>query len=97
MKYSIHPEAEEELFAAAEYYESCEPKLGSRFSAEVNSAILNIFDFPQAWPFIDDEHRRCQINHFPFGIIYSVCEGEIYLLAVMHLHRDPDYWRNRDL
>lgn len=39
--------------------------------------------------------RRCLVNRFPFGVIYSVEQGEIFILAVMHLRRHPDYWKDR--
>jgi hypothetical protein len=36
-----------------------------------------------------------QTRRFPYGIIYSHDKGVIYILAVMHLHRDPNYWQER--
>jgi len=38
--------------------------------------------------------------NFPFhpeadGVLYSVERNGIFILAVMHLHRDPDYWKHR--
>jgi hypothetical protein len=32
---------------------------------------------------------------FPFGILFRVEPNLIEITAVMHLHRDPDYWRTR--
>ncbi|HAK44654.1 MAG TPA: hypothetical protein DCO79_01865 [Spirochaeta sp.] len=32
---------------------------------------------------------------FPYGIIYSYSTEEIIIIAVMHLHRKPDYWKSR--
>ena len=40
--FSFHPEAEEELSAAIEYYEERETGLGYDFSAEVFKAIYNV-------------------------------------------------------
>jgi hypothetical protein len=28
-------------------------------------------------------------------IIYAVDEEVLFILAVMHLHRDPEYWKDR--
>ena len=35
------------------------------------------------------------VRRFPFGILYRVDPDEIVILAVMHLARQPDYWRDR--
>jgi toxin ParE1/3/4 len=95
MKFSFHAEAEIEFFEAIEYYESCRKNLGADFAFEVYSTINKIIVFPEAWMLVDTDIRRCIINRFPFGIIYSIEKDEIFILAVMHLHRKPDYWKNR--
>lgn len=95
MTFSFHSEAEAEFFESIEYYEQCELGLGCDFSVEVYSAIQTILEYPNAWPILEDDIRRFLINRFPFGILYSIEENEIYILAVMNLHRDPDYWKHR--
>lgn len=95
MKYVFHPEAKAEFFAAIDYYEKCDPGLGADFALEVRSTIRNILSFPNAWPILEDDLRRSQTRRFPYGIIYAHDEFEIYILAVMHLHRDPKYWKDR--
>ena len=39
--------------------------------------------------------RRCLTNRFPFGIIYTIIEQDIIIVAVMHLNKQPDYWKKR--
>jgi hypothetical protein len=95
MTYSFHPEAENEFVDAINYYEECEGGLGEDFSIEVYATIRNIVAFPTAWPVIDEPVRRCLTNRFPFGILYSINQDIIFILAVMHLHRHPDYWKKR--
>lgn len=36
-----------------------------------------------------------QILQFPNGIIYRCRRNKIEILAVMHLHRKPGYWKSR--
>lgn len=95
MRYVFHPEAEVEFDAAIDYYEDREPGLGYDFAVEVHSTLENILSFPKAWPILKDDIRRCQTRRFPYGIIYAVNEDVIFVLAVMHLHRGPEYWKNR--
>ena len=95
MKYAFHPEARAEFLAAIDYYEECETGLGVDFIIEVRSTIENILSFPNAWPILEDDIRRSQTRRFPYGIVYSHDEVTVYILAVMHLHQDPEYWKDR--
>lgn len=95
MKYGFHPEAEAEFLDAIEYYEGCKPGLGYEFAIEVHSTIENILSYPNAWTILEENIRRCQVRRFPYGIVYSQDGDVIFVLAVMHLHRDPDCWKNR--
>lgn len=95
MKYSFHPEAEEEFNCAVDYYEEFETYLGHDFALEVYAAIDRIVSHPYAWQILEGEIRRCLINRFPYGILYSIESNEIFILAVMNLHRDPDCWKMR--
>lgn len=95
MTFSFHPEADEEFNEAIDYYENNEPGLGYDFSIEVHSSIQNIVNFPTAWPGLQDDIRRCLVKRFPYGVVYSIEQNGIFILAIMHLRRHPDYWKNR--
>lgn len=95
MTFSFHSEAELEFHEAINYYEDRERGLGYDFSIEVLATIQNIVTCPTAWPVIEEGVRRCLVNRFPFGVIYSIEQNDIFILAVMHLRRHPDYWKNR--
>ena len=95
MKVLFHPEAEAEFFAAIDYYEEAESGLGHAYSIEVMATINRIVALPMAWPVLSNELRRCLTNRFPYGVIYSIEPQAIFILAVMHLCREPNYWQNR--
>ena len=96
MTFSFHPDARLEFIKSIDYYENCEPGLGCDFSIQIYSTIRNILAHPHAWPVLSSgEIRRCLINRFPYGIIYCIEEDQILILAVMHLHREPYYWKER--
>jgi hypothetical protein len=40
--------------------------------------------------------RRCLSKSFPFAVLFRIRLDFIAVVAVMHLRRDPDYWKNRD-
>jgi toxin ParE1/3/4 len=95
MIFEFHPEAETDLLAAIDYYENCEPGLGEDFSLEIHSAVQNMRSYPATWPVLEEDVRRYLTNRFPCAVLYSVEPDRIYILAVMHLHRHPDYWKHR--
>ncbi len=95
MNFSFHPEAEKEFVEAIDYYEEREENLGLDFAAEVYAAISRAAEHPRAWPVLEDEVRRCQTIRFPYAVLYSQEPDGIFILAVMHLHRHPDYWKDR--
>ena len=35
--------------------------------------------------------RRCLLHRFPYGVIYRTRSESIQIVAVMHLHRKPNY------
>jgi plasmid stabilization system protein ParE len=95
MNYFFHPEAEAEFIAAIDYYEEKQSGLGYDFAREVYTGIKSIIEHPQTWPVLDGEIRRRLIGRFPYGILYSDEGQKIFILAVMHLRREPNYWKKR--
>jgi len=95
MTFSFHPEAEKEFNKAIEYYEDIEPELGYDFSVEVYLAIQRSVTLPKAWAVLEGELRRSLVRRFPYGVLYSEEADELFIVAIMNLHRDPDYWKDR--
>jgi hypothetical protein len=95
MSFLLHPDAEEEFLKAIEYYEDIERALGYDFALEVYSAIKRSVDYPDAWALMDGDVRRTLVRRFPYAVLYSMEENGIFILAVMNLHRSPEYWKER--
>jgi len=87
--------AQIELDEAVEYYNSESYGLGDEFLLEVLKAIEHIRHFPKAWHPFSEDTRRCQLRHFPYGVIYQILNTEVLVIAIAHLHRKPDYWKER--
>ncbi len=94
-KVRLHPEAEAEMIEAAAYYEVQQADLGKRFLASVQDAISSIRINPRLYPVVDLDVRRCLTKVFPFGVLFRVLPDQIIVIAVMHLARHPNYWKNR--
>lgn len=91
----FHPNAEDEMIEAAAYYETQQSQLGRRFLASAQDAINRIVFNPCLYPTIYLNVRRCLTKTFPFGVLFRELPDKVIIMAVMHLHRDPDYWKNR--
>jgi hypothetical protein len=89
--------AQLELDDASEYYEFEVPGLGIRFRDEVKRAIHIIREYPDAWAKEKNDVRRYLLHKFPYKIIYSIESHYIYVIAIAHCHRHPDYWIDRIL
>ncbi len=95
MRFSFHPEAAEEFNKAIDYYEDMEPGLGYDFALEVHSTIKRSVELPKAWAVLEGDIRRSLVRRFPYGILYSEEQEGLFIVAVMNLHRKPDYWKHR--
>lgn len=91
----FHGEAEAELDAAVVWYASQRPDLGTEFAKAVQHGLGMIEQYPHGWHRLGRRVRRYRLRRFPYGIVYAPLEDKIVVLAVMHLHRKPDYWRDR--
>ena len=87
--------AEWELVQAARHYESQVPTLGFDFLAEIHRVVTSIEESPEAAPIVKGAIRRRIVRRFPYAILYKIDPAEIVILAVMHQHRNPDYWHDR--
>ncbi|OGV70547.1 MAG: hypothetical protein A3K19_24810 [Lentisphaerae bacterium RIFOXYB12_FULL_65_16] len=92
----FHPDADSEMLDAAAYYEAQQPNLGRRFLASVQDAANRILLNPRLFPVVELDVRRCLTKTFPFGVLFRERPDMILIMAVMHLHRDPDYWKSRE-
>jgi len=95
MNFFFHPEAKRELMDAVKYYNECGSGLGYIFMEEVNTTINRIIQFPKSWSELSKNTRRCLTRRFPYCIIYQEIDAGILIIAVMHLKREPGYWKNR--
>jgi mRNA-degrading endonuclease RelE of RelBE toxin-antitoxin system len=95
MGFDFHPDAKQELDDAVAYYDKISRGMGDALITEVENSIKRIEQFPEAWPQLSQNTRRCRIVSFPYGIVYSIKDNSILIIAFMHLQRRPDYWVDR--
>jgi toxin ParE1/3/4 len=52
-------------------------------------------EFPNRYALVDDDVRRCMARKFSYGVLYTIEQDFILILAVMHCSQEPGYWKNR--
>jgi len=80
---------------AFEYYEAQEEGLGEKFRSAVWAAIAILQRFPEIGEEVRPEIREILLRRFLYKLIYSVTDDALYIIAVAHGHREPDYWLGR--
>lgn len=95
MRYVFHPQALAEYSEAVQYYAQQRVELAQAFISAVEDAIYRIRESPERWQVIDEDIRRCLTRKFPYGILYTIEQDYILILAIMHCSREPGYWQDR--
>jgi plasmid stabilization system protein ParE len=93
----IDPAALLEIEEAAVWYEAQVADLGRRFSEAARAAIGDAAQEPFLAREIEPDVRKWNVAHFPYAILFRHRRGSglLTVIAVMHLHREPGYWRGR--
>jgi toxin ParE1/3/4 len=92
----FHRAARTELDEAMGFYESCARGLGKDLQVKVEEAVEKIRRNPESWP----PHKRTGfrkffLERFPFTVFYIELPKVIWIGALAHARRRPDYWRRR--
>jgi toxin ParE1/3/4 len=91
----LFPEAEAEVIANERWYARRSPAAAAAFLTELDNAITRIAEAPETWPRYRRGTRRFVLRRFPFSVVYRVEDEAIYVVAVAHAKRRPEYWRGR--
>jgi hypothetical protein len=95
MKVILSEYAKLELEDAIAYYQLEHSGLGISFKEEVKKNIERIKKFPLAATIEKREIRKSLLYKFPYKILYSIESDHLFIIAIAHRHRRPDYWINR--
>ena len=90
----FHPAAQTEFISAARFYERQTTGLGLDF-IDRSAGLRATARASTVWRAFGRRLRRLLVPKFPYGLLYRVEPERIYIIAVMHLHRRPGYWRSR--
>lgn len=93
----VEPPAEQELLAAADWYEEQRPGLGVDFLAQVDLAIVRVVEGDHGTPVpgAGPSARRIPVARFPFWVVFMEQDEHAVVVAFAHERRKPGYWRTR--
>jgi toxin ParE1/3/4 len=92
----VHSAARAELDEAMGFYESRASGLGLDLETKVVKAVAAIQRHPESWPrHKDTAFRKFFVERFPFTVFYLDLADRIWIVAVAHGSRRPDYWHRR--
>ena len=93
---TIHSHARAELDEAIAFYEQQKAGLGLDLLSAVEQATERIQQHPHSGPpYKETELRHYIIRGFPYVIFYAELEEAIWIVAIAHEKRRPDYWEKR--
>ena len=84
--------AEVEFDEAYRWYAERNLKTAKRFYQTVHQRFREIAQHPTRHPYIKEPYRAYMLQHFPYRIIYRICEADIQIIAIAHTSREPFYW-----
>lgn len=92
---AYRPEAEQEIFAAAEWYDERGRGLAAEFLRAFDAAAASLVRNPRQYPEVQPGLRRVLLRRFPYSLIFSVSEEEIVVFACVHWRQSPQRWQRR--
>jgi len=87
--------AEEELEAAARYYEAEQAGLGAALLQEVRRTLRRIGERPLASRVERGDIRVRTVGRFPYRIYYRTGTDGVLVIAIGHRRRRPGFWTSR--
>ena len=95
MRLALHRHARQEIADAAAFYKERNALVAARFLDGLERVLHQVARNPRRYRQIDPDLHQPRIAGFPYALIYRVEPSEIFILALKHDRRQPDYWRYR--
>ncbi len=97
MEYEVvtHPEAFQEIQQTLSWLDERSLWSAKRMAVEYDQHVARIRSSPTSFRTIYGEYRRLNLNRFPYHIIYRLRRDNIFVIALAHDKRHPDYWKTR--
>jgi len=96
MKVVLHPLVHIDIAEAMEFYErEGGSHLAADFFRESERVVATIGQRAVSFPLWKDVLRRAQFRRFPFHLLFSIEPSYVFVLALRHDRRHPDFGLDR--
>ena len=96
MNFEFLRPAAQEFEDAIDWYKTRSDRAAEGFRNAVAAAILRIASQPTAAGYLVGKRtRKIQLKPYSYGLIYFWQNDVIYVVAIAHQRRRPDYWKRR--
>lgn len=96
MRIKISSSARKELVDAIRYHEREREGFGEELAEEIDRAVRLIAERPLVGSEIGEGERKFTVDRFRYNVIYRVEEKTVFVLAIAHHRRKPNYWRETE-
>lgn len=94
-KVLVSTEAAIELDDAVSWYRKISPDLAADLFKEYIHSRELIQNNPLHFQKIKGDFRRCNLERFPYKVIYKILSQDVIIILAFSHHRRRDYWKNR--
>lgn len=87
--------AADDVARAATWYSERSTQAADGFLVEIERAPYLIRTSPGSGSPSRRKTRRFVLDRYPFSVVYRFEDDVVWIVAVAHAKRRPDYWRHR--
>ena len=91
----IKPLAELDAMEAAKWYNDQRDGLGNEFLLALDAKINAIRRNPNQFSIKYKNVHTALTERFPYGIFFLIEHKSIFIIAIVHTHRNPRVWKKR--
>ena len=92
----VRRQAKADIREAARWYKGQRPGLGRTFVQQIDALLDRVRVNPTQHQVVYREVRRAIPHRFPYGVFYRIDGSDVLVFAVVHPHRDPSTWQDRE-
>ena len=89
------PDARDDVARSYAAYEQRRVGLGEQFLDLSRQRVEVICSNPEIYAVVRGNVRAAALRQFPYVVYYRFENDRVFVLAVLHGHRDPETWHNR--
>ena len=94
-RHKFRAEAQFDIVEATTWYETERDGLGFELHQHIERACERAAEHPRLFAVSHRDVRRALVDRFPYAVFFQETDDGVLIVAVTHLHRDPDLAKGR--